>query len=143
MSLLKDKTSMVDVLKAPWVLLNQYTSEMFTVSPQEKEVSVTEPIPQEPVLLTHQENMESPPPKTGGGDASFNMYLDALNLADTKNIARLKDIILLKEIVSLWVWYILAAFITVSTSYTLIMNHSCTKDKKKETIPKNISPQST
>jgi len=59
------------------------------------------------------------------------MYLDALNLADARNIARLKEILQLKEIVSVWLWYMLTALITISTSYTLIMNSACSKEKKE------------
>jgi len=73
-------------------------------------------------------------PKNNGNiqkGGSSSMYLDALNLADARNIARLKEILQLKEIVSVWLWYMLTALITISTSYTLIMNSACSKEKKE------------
>jgi hypothetical protein len=122
-SLLKNKEkNMVMVTGSPWVLLNKFTPDMFNVAE-----------PKEPSLLPEDDNFSQK-----GGSPS-NVFLEALNLSDTENIQKLKEILELKDLISLWVWYMLTALITISTSYTLIMNNSCSKD----TNPKNKSPQST
>ena len=61
---------------------------------------------------------------------SKNIYLDWLHVEDIEKMQKLKEIIQMKELIATWIWYMLIALITISTSYTLIMNQSCAKKIK-------------
>jgi hypothetical protein len=177
-SLLKDKEkNMMYVLTSPWVLINQFTSDMFApkevtdvnatpekeiiitgatvVKPEDEIINITGATvvkPENEIINITGATVVKPEderinitgatvvkPDKVGGSSGGNIYLDALNLADTKNILYLKDVLELKEMISLWAWYMLTALITISTSYTLIMNSSCSKDKKE---PEKVNPKS-
>jgi hypothetical protein len=118
--LLKNKEQhMMNVLCSPWVLLNKFTVEMLNQVPNiNANVPDMDPVSTIPEPSPHVDFSQH---KRGGGID----YLDSLNLNDIKNLQRLRDILKLKDFVSVWVWYMLTALITISTSYTLIMNNSC------------------
>lgn len=54
-------------------------------------------------------------------------YSGMFQLSDVEAVNAFKNILLLKEIVSIWIWYMLIASITISTSYIMLMNSECTK----------------
>jgi hypothetical protein len=54
-------------------------------------------------------------------------YKNDFDLSDVAKLAAFKEVLLLKEIISVWIWYLLIASITVSTSYIMLMNSECTK----------------
>lgn len=131
-NLLKEETTemtKMEVLRSPWLLFNQFTSDMFETRPPGEPnptgtltVPNPAPNPMGPNLVT---SMDTETPLQQG---ESNVFLKSLNLDDTVNVQKLKDILDLKESISLWVWYMLVALIAISTSYTLIMNSSCAKD---------------
>jgi hypothetical protein len=54
-------------------------------------------------------------------------YKDVFILTNLDDVNEFKTVLLLKEVVSTWIWYMLIASITVSTSYVMMMNSECTK----------------
>jgi len=54
-------------------------------------------------------------------------YQNDFDLSDAAKLAAFKDVLLMKESIALWLWYLLIASITVSTSYIMLMNSECTK----------------
>jgi len=126
-NLLKEETTEItrlEVLRSPWLLFNQFTSDMFDSEvPNPTEIPVTTVT--NPLLETNPLETETNPIQKGG---TSNVFLKCLNLEDKDNIKKLKDILDLKESISLWVWYMLVALISISTTYTLIMSSSCAKD---------------
>lgn len=62
-----------------------------------------------------------------GFEKEAEKYKDIFQMANLDAVADFKQILLLKEIVSVWIWYMLIASITISTSYVMLMNSECTK----------------
>jgi hypothetical protein len=123
-NLLKEEATDItklEVLRSPWLLFNQFTSDMFDSGPNP---TVTNPLAE-------------PNPIQKG-----NVFLKCLKLEDTANVQKLKDILELKDSISIWVWYMLVALIAISTSYTLIMNSSCAKDVNLKQAANEIKTQS-
>jgi|LauGreDrversion4_2_1035121.scaffolds.fasta_scaffold02202_5 hypothetical protein len=54
-------------------------------------------------------------------------YKDVFQLSNVEAVNDFKTMLLLKEVVSVWIWYMLIASITISTSYIMMMNSECTK----------------
>jgi len=133
--LLKDQTEdcKARILASPWILLNQFTSTDFdTVKTSTlKGGGITNVVHSEMPEATVVEAVVA----TAIYDAepvfiSKNIYLDWLHVEDTEKMQKLKEIIQMKELIATWIWYMLIALITISTSYTLIMNQSCAKKIK-------------
>jgi len=51
----------------------------------------------------------------------------------------LLQVIRLKEIISEWIWFLLAASVSISSSYTILMNTECTKSAEEYVLQHNIS----
>jgi len=54
-------------------------------------------------------------------------YKDEFDISDAAKLSAFKEVLLMKESIALWIWYMLIASITVSTSYIMLMNSECTK----------------
>lgn len=135
-TLLKEQTEDCKsrILASPWILMNQFTSDEFNNLETKKYGGEPRVVNQEggPVLDSPETTL---PPYLSflsffSSETPKNIYLEWLKLDDVENVQKFKKTLELKELISTWIWYMLIALITISTSYTLIMNASCIKTKK-------------
>jgi hypothetical protein len=138
-SLLKEeREDKMRILAYPWILMNQFTSDDFkNLEAKYGGAPVTQLVEPRVIDTEVKSDPESSFSSYLASFSSFsfskpkNIYLDWLNLNDVENIQKFKKTLEVKELISTWVWYMLIAMITISTSYTLMMNASCIKTKIK------------
>ncbi len=153
-SLLKEeREDKMRILAYPWILMNQFTSDDFKNLETKYGGDTTNPLVEPRIVDTEAKSDPYPKPRVidteakSNPESSFssylasfssfsfskpkNIYLDWLNLDDVENIQKFKKTLEVKELISTWIWYMLIAMITISTSYTLMMNASCIKIKTK------------
>lgn len=54
-------------------------------------------------------------------------YTDQFDLTNLTKVSEFKDMLRMKDVIATWIWYLLIASITTSTSYVMLMNSPCTQ----------------
>ena len=97
---------------------NQAFLEMLT--PQEKSNNLLQYVYSDPSLIVNRFTMVN-------FEQTIQTLSHIIDVNNTSKIADFKQFIKLKEIVSEWIWYVLAASITISISYNSLITSKCIK----------------
>lgn len=97
---------------------NQAFLDMLT--PQEKSNNLLQYVYSDPSLIVNRFTMVN-------FEQTIQTLSHIIDVQNTSKIANFKQFIKLKEIVSEWIWYVLAASITISISYNSLITSKCIK----------------